>query len=85
MTPGGAGLNGYRLVSGPPQVTDYLELRKSSGLTPRRPDQAAAAIAGSWSAVHVVAEQGPTSACWPTRLAARCTSGTASEIPRQVR
>ncbi|HEX5188346.1 MAG TPA: GNAT family N-acetyltransferase [Streptosporangiaceae bacterium] len=53
----GAGLRGYRLVNGPPQAADYLELRKSSGLTPRRPEQAAAAIAGSWSAVHVVHEQ----------------------------
>ena len=57
MASEGAGLRGYRLVNGPPQVADYLALRKSSGLTPRRPDQAAAAIAGSWSAVHVVDER----------------------------
>jgi GNAT superfamily N-acetyltransferase len=57
MASAGAGPNGYRLIGGPPPVADYLELRRSSGLTPRRPDQAAAAIAGSWSAVHVVDER----------------------------
>ena len=50
-------LPGYRLVNGPPLVTDYLALRRSAGLTPRRADQAAAAIDGSWSAVHVVEQQ----------------------------
>jgi GNAT superfamily N-acetyltransferase len=47
----------YRLVDGPPSVSDYLRLRAESGLTPRRPDQAAQALAGSWSAVHAQAEQ----------------------------
>ncbi len=57
MTSDGAGIAGYRLVDGPPEVADYLALRVVSGLTPRRADQAAAAIAGSWSAVHVVEER----------------------------
>ncbi|MEV6599579.1 GNAT family N-acetyltransferase [Actinoplanes sp. NPDC051346] len=48
---------GYRLVSGPPEVDDYLGLRERAGLSPRRPDQAAAALGGSWAAVHVVHEQ----------------------------
>jgi len=45
---------GYRLVDGVPAVEEYLELRRGSGLTPKRRDQAAAALAGSWAAVHVV-------------------------------
>jgi ribosomal protein S18 acetylase RimI-like enzyme len=48
---------GYRLVEGPPAVADYLALRERSGLTPRRHDQAAAAVRGSWAAVHVVHEE----------------------------
>jgi ribosomal protein S18 acetylase RimI-like enzyme len=44
----------YRLVDGPPAVADYLTLRQRSGLSPRRDDQAAAALDGSWAAVHVV-------------------------------
>ena len=48
----------YRLVDGPPAVEEYLELRRGSGLTPKRRDQAAAALAGSWAAVHVVCEAG---------------------------
>jgi len=49
---------GYRLVDGVPAVEEYLELRRGSGLTPKRRDQAAAALAGSWAAVHVVCEAG---------------------------
>ena len=49
---------GYRLVDGAPAVDEYLELRRGSGLTPKRRDQAAAALAGSWAAVHVVCEAG---------------------------
>jgi GNAT superfamily N-acetyltransferase len=47
---------GYRLVDGPPSVADYLLLRERAGLSPRREDQAQAALAGSWAAVHVVHE-----------------------------
>jgi ribosomal protein S18 acetylase RimI-like enzyme len=45
---------GYLLVDGPPTVPDYLALRLRSGLSPRRGDQAAAGLRGSWAAVHVV-------------------------------
>lgn len=45
---------GYQLVDGPPTVADYLVLRERSGLSPRRTDQALAALRGSWAAVHVV-------------------------------
>jgi len=51
---------GYRLLDGPPQVADYVTLRERSGLSPRRLDQARAALAGSWAAVHVVHEQSAT-------------------------
>jgi ribosomal protein S18 acetylase RimI-like enzyme len=48
--------DGYRLVDGPPSADDYHALRVRSGLTPCRPEQARAAIGGSWAAVHVVEE-----------------------------
>ena len=47
---------GYRLVDGPPTVADYLLLRDRAGLSPKRQDQAEAALGGSWAAVHVVHE-----------------------------
>ena len=43
----------YELVEGPPRVEEYLRLRADSGLSPKRADQAAAAIAGTWYGVHV--------------------------------
>jgi ribosomal protein S18 acetylase RimI-like enzyme len=43
----------YRLVEAAPSVDEYLRLRAESGLTPKRADQAEAAIAGSWSIVRV--------------------------------
>ncbi len=46
----------YRLVDGPPPVDEYLLLRQRSGLSSKRPDQAAIAIQGSWAAVHMVHE-----------------------------
>ena len=49
MTPGG-----YRLVEGPPDVDAYLALRARSGLSPKTPAQARAALPGSWAACHVV-------------------------------
>jgi ribosomal protein S18 acetylase RimI-like enzyme len=48
---------GYRLVDGPPTVPGYLDLRARSGLSPRRSDQAEAAVRGSWAAVQVVHEE----------------------------
>jgi GNAT superfamily N-acetyltransferase len=47
---------GYRLADGPPTVADYLLLRERAGLSPKRQDQAEAALGGSWAAVHVVHE-----------------------------
>jgi GNAT superfamily N-acetyltransferase len=47
---------GYRLADGPPAVADYLLLRERAGLSPRREDQAQAALGGSWAAVHVLYE-----------------------------
>jgi GNAT superfamily N-acetyltransferase len=49
---------GYRLVDGPPGVDDYLLLRDRAGLSPCRQDQARAALAGSWAAVHVLHDSG---------------------------
>jgi GNAT superfamily N-acetyltransferase len=44
----------YSLREGAPSVVDYLRLRRDSGLTPKREDQARAALAGTWHAVHAV-------------------------------
>ncbi len=38
-------------------MAEYVALRNDAGLSPRRPDQAAAALEGSWCAVHVVHEE----------------------------
>ncbi len=53
--------NGYRLIDGPPSVEDYLDLRLRAGLSPKREDQAVAALPGSWAACHVVHESGDPS------------------------
>ncbi|RPE85264.1 acetyltransferase (GNAT) family protein [Curtobacterium sp. PhB137] len=44
----------YTLVVGAPPLADYLRLRQDSGLSPKNAEQGAGAIAGSWSACHVV-------------------------------
>lgn len=55
-TPGG-----YTLRAGVPTPTDYLKLRRESGLTPRTLEQASLALPGSWAACHVVeTESGAT-------------------------
>jgi GNAT superfamily N-acetyltransferase len=43
----------YRLVEDAPTVPDYVRLRADSGLSPKRPEQAEAALAGSWLTVRV--------------------------------
>ncbi len=43
----------YELCSGPPSVAEYRALRAEAGLTPKSNEQAALAIDGGWSAVHV--------------------------------
>src|SRR5829696_1733461 len=45
---------GYALREGPPSVDAAVALRRRAGLTPKTPEQTAAALAGSWAAVHVV-------------------------------
>lgn len=52
---------GYALRPGVPSTTDYLRLRRESGLTPRNVAQADRALAGCWSACHVVSvDEGDT-------------------------
>ncbi|KAF5358750.1 hypothetical protein D9758_008592 [Tetrapyrgos nigripes] len=46
----------YTLREGYPPVTDYLHLRKASGLTPKTSAQASAAINGSWSGCFITYE-----------------------------
>jgi GNAT superfamily N-acetyltransferase len=46
---------GYELHEGAPSVDDYVALRLRAGLTPRRVDQAEAAVRGAWFSVHVTA------------------------------
>jgi ribosomal protein S18 acetylase RimI-like enzyme len=50
--------DGYRLIDGSPSVEDYLNLRMRAGLSPKREDQAVAALPGSWAACHIVQEGG---------------------------
>ena len=47
---------GYELVDGSPSTQDYLDLRLRSGLSPKRTEQAAEALRGSWAACHVLHE-----------------------------
>jgi ribosomal protein S18 acetylase RimI-like enzyme len=47
---------GYRLDMSTPTVDQYLRLRLESGLMPKTPAQAEAALPGSWAACHVVHE-----------------------------
>jgi GNAT superfamily N-acetyltransferase len=48
----------YELVPRPPNVEDYLELRRRAGLSPKTPQQASVALPGSWAACHAVREGG---------------------------
>jgi len=50
--------SGYSLVEGPPALADYLTLRTRAGLSPKTEVQGAAALRGSWCAVHVLATDG---------------------------
>jgi ribosomal protein S18 acetylase RimI-like enzyme len=51
-----AHVDGYRLIEAAPEVGEYRELRRRSGLTPRTREQAVAALSGSWFACHIVHE-----------------------------
>lgn len=46
----------YRVVPSAPSPQAYRELRQVAGLSPKTLAQATAAISGSWSACHVVAD-----------------------------
>ncbi|KAI1273754.1 hypothetical protein F5Y07DRAFT_375509 [Xylaria sp. FL0933] len=52
---------GYALVEGCPSVEDYLALRAVC-VTPKTPEQASAAMKGSWYGVYIVEESAPTKA-----------------------
>ncbi|TSD64355.1 GNAT family N-acetyltransferase [Aeromicrobium piscarium] len=45
--------DGLELLTGPPELEEYLRLRAASGLSPKRPDQGDAVLTGSWSFCHV--------------------------------
>jgi GNAT superfamily N-acetyltransferase len=47
---------GYRLASTVPKPPEYCDLRIRTGLSSKTLEQATAAIAGSWSACHIVDE-----------------------------
>ncbi|SDC53439.1 GNAT family N-acetyltransferase [Microbacterium enclense] len=42
-------MDDLRLEPLAPSLDDYLELRRASGLTPKRPDQGAPALTNSWT------------------------------------
>jgi ribosomal protein S18 acetylase RimI-like enzyme len=46
--------DGYTLRDGPPLAEAAVALRARSGLTPKTLEQSALAMAGSWTAAHVV-------------------------------
>ncbi|MTB87236.1 GNAT family N-acetyltransferase [Aeromicrobium senzhongii] len=50
----------YTLIESAPDVTDYLHLRRASGLTPKSLEQARPAVAGGWAACHVRHSSGRT-------------------------
>lgn len=43
----------YELVPTPPALSDYLRLRRETGLTPKAPEQALGALENSWAFCHV--------------------------------
>ncbi|RYI99434.1 MAG: GNAT family N-acetyltransferase, partial [Actinomycetales bacterium] len=43
----------YEMLAEVPAETDYLHLRRASGLSPKSPEQARPALAGGWAACHV--------------------------------
>jgi GNAT superfamily N-acetyltransferase len=45
------------LVDGPPGVDAYRLLRERSGLSPKNHDQAERAVAGAWTACHLVHDE----------------------------
>lgn len=49
---------GYTLRGDTPPLTDYLELRRVSGLSEKTPEQGVAALEGSWAFRHVVDPNG---------------------------
>lgn len=48
----------YRLVEEPPALDEYLDLRRSSGLSPKSPEQGTLALTGSWFFCHVRTDDG---------------------------
>ncbi|SDO96975.1 Acetyltransferase (GNAT) domain-containing protein [Microbacterium sp. ru370.1] len=51
-------MHDLRLEPLAPSLDDYLELRRASGLTPKRPDQGAPALANSWAWRRIVDADG---------------------------
>ncbi len=51
-------MDDLRLEPLAPTLDDYLELRRASGLTPKRPDQGAPALANSWAWRRIVDADG---------------------------
>ncbi|MFF0909116.1 GNAT family N-acetyltransferase [Microbacterium enclense] len=47
-------MDDLRLEPLPPTLEDYLDLRRLSGLTPKRPDQGAPALTNSWAWRRIV-------------------------------
>lgn len=50
----------YRIESTPPDLEDYLALRRRSGLTPKREDQGEPALRNSWAWRRAVTRDGAT-------------------------
>jgi len=44
---------GYTLIPSPPSLEAYLNLRLTTGLSPKSPFQAQKALLGSWATIHI--------------------------------
>ena len=58
----------YALHDGPPDVVAYVRLRARSGLSPKRSDQASAAVAGGWAALLDEIRRRAPAGAWVTLL-----------------
>ncbi|KAI9041094.1 GNAT family N-acetyltransferase [Aspergillus affinis] len=73
---------GYALHVGVPFVSTYLHLRETAGLSVRTPEQAIAALQGSWAACYVVrTEATSTASDAPSSSSLLSSASTAPKPP----
>ncbi|KAK1141141.1 hypothetical protein N8T08_009308 [Aspergillus melleus] len=72
---------GYALHVGVPSVSTYLHLRQTAGLSVRTPEQAIAALQGSWTACYVVRADTTSSTTTSDAPSSSVSTFTAPEPP----